>query len=250
MPAIREEIDEAIEEGVRVHYLVTPVRIRPDGERFLLTCRRMELGEPDESGRRRPVEMQGYDFDLPCHRVILALGQSPDLSVFPEGTELRDKGRLVGILEKPLYAIGDLATNDGTVAAAIGNGRRAAMHLHQVFSGESLFPAAHTEDDVVRTDAMRLHLFERREPQARSSLEARRRRWTFDEVHEGLSSADEAKRCLSCGVCNECDRCVTFCPDGVLKRVGHEFVFDYAYCKGCGVCAAECPRHVVFMSQL
>jgi Pyruvate/2-oxoacid:ferredoxin oxidoreductase delta subunit len=51
-------------------------------------------------------------------------------------------------------------------------------------------------------------------------------------------------------VCNECDKCVTYCPEGVLKRVEHEFVFDYTSCKGCGVCAAECPRNVIYMSAL
>ena len=76
------------------------------------------------------------------------------------------------------------------------------------------------------------------------------RRATFHEVHLGLADPSEAKRCLSCGVCNECDLCLTFCPEGVLKRVGHEFVFDYSFCKGCGVCVTECPRNVIFMSHL
>ena len=97
---------------------------------------------------------------------------------------------------------------------------------------------------------LRLHIFERRGTAAGSELTRERRRATFDEVHQGLIDAAEAKRCLSCGVCNECDRCVTYCPEGVLKRVGHEYVFDYSFCKGCSVCAAECPRNVIFMSHL
>ena len=72
----------------------------------------------------------------------------------------------------------------------------------------------------------------------------------FDEVHSGLEDTGEAKRCLSCGGCNECDLCITYCPEGVLKRVGSAFEFDYSYCKGCGVCATECPRNVIFMSHL
>ena len=67
---------------------------------------------------------------------------------------------------------------------------------------------------------------------------------------KAIEDSAEAKRCLSCGGCNECDRCVTYCPEGVLKRVGHEWKFDYSFCKGCAVCAAECPRNVIFMSHL
>ena len=72
-------------------------------------------------------------------------------------------------------------------------------------------------------------------------------RKSFDEVHQGLDGIEEAKRCLSCGVCNACDRCVTYCPDGVLRREGGRIVFDYDYCKGCGVCVSECSRAVIYM---
>ena len=60
-------------------------------------------------------------------------------------------------------------------------------------------------------------------------------------------AVEESSRCLSCGVCNDCDRCVTYCPDGVLRREGRDLVFDYDYCKGCGVCATECSRAVIYM---
>lgn len=276
MPAIEEEIDEAIEEGVPIEFLTQPVLLRREdnrepgrsgggvgrsgeGPRYRLTCRRMVLGEPDESGRRRPVEVEGSEFEIPCDRVILALGQSPDVSVFPEGTEVREGERLLGLLETPVFAVGDLATNDGTVAGAIGSGRRSAFQIHAALSGETLAISEHAEarrdvdiwhDDVIRSDAMRLHLFERVPAASGHAAMPETRRSTFDEIHMGLPDATEAKRCLSCGVCNECDLCVTYCPEGVLKRVGHDLVFDYAYCKGCGVCVTECPRNVILMSHL
>jgi 2-oxoacid:acceptor oxidoreductase gamma subunit (pyruvate/2-ketoisovalerate family) len=264
MPAIREEIDEALEEGVEIEFLTQPVGLAEEAtsgaSRHRLTCRRMELGAPDNSGRRAPVEVLGSDFDLTAERVILALGQSADLTVFPEGTEVREGEALLGLLERPVFAIGDLATGDGTVAAAIGSGRRSALHIHETLTGELLGDRErHTEarrrvdvwsDEVVRGDAMRLHLFERQQLASGASLAPRARRSTFDEIHTGLADSGEARRCLSCGVCNECDRCVTYCPEGVLKRVGHEFVFDYSFCKGCSVCASECPRNVIFMSHL
>ena len=271
MPAIAEEIEEALEEGVAIDYLTQPIQLQPlggngaggaatsSGGAYRLTCRQMELGEPDESGRRRPVEIERSDFEVECDRVILALGQSPDLSVFPEGTEVREGGELLGLLETPVYAVGDLATNDGTVAGAIGSGRRSAFHIHNSLAGAGLEITAHARarpdvdtwnDEVIRADALKLHLFERAPSAEGESIAMTQRRSTFDEIHMGLADADEAKRCLSCGVCNECDLCVTFCPEGVLKRVGHDLVFDYAYCKGCGICVTECPRNVVFMSQL
>lgn len=264
VPAIREEIDETVEEGVCIELLTQPVALhekRSDGVRrhLRLVCRRMKLGEPDESGRRSPVEIPGSEFELACHRVILALGQSPDVSVFPEGTEVREGSRLLGLLETPVFAVGDLATREGTVAGAIGSGRRSAVHIHSVLSGEHVHVTEHADalrdvdtwrNEVINADAMKLHLFERQPAAEAESLAMAERRSTFDEVHMGLETADEAARCLSCGVCNECDACCTYCPEGVLKRVGDGLEFDYSYCKGCGVCVAECPRNVIFMSHL
>jgi len=264
MPAIAEEIDETIEEGIAIDFLTQPIALHDDPSdgirrHYRLVCRRMELGEPDESGRRSPVEIPDSDFELACHRVILALGQSPDVSVFPEGTEVREGSQLLGLLETPVFAVGDLATGDGTVAGAIGSGRRSAVHIHNVLSGEHVSITEHAaalrdvdvwHDEVIRADAMKLHLFERQPASEGESLEVAERRSTFDEVHMGLDDTAEAARCLSCGVCNECDYCATYCPEGVLKRVGHRLEFDYSYCKGCGVCVAECPRNVIFMSHL
>ncbi len=269
MPAIAEEIDQAIDEGVEIEFLTQPISLRPGasdngGGRHFLVCRQMRLGDPDESGRRRPEEIAGSDFELPCDRLILALGQSQDLSVFPEGSEVREGEQLIGLLETPLYAIGDFATREGTVAGAIGSGRRAALHIHESLSGELLGDGAPGDldrerparpvdvwrDEVIQAGAMRLHLFERQAAHSGPSLLPWERSWNFNEIHQGLPDARQAQRCLSCGVCDECDRCVTYCPEGVLKRVGHEFVFDYSFCKGCGVCAAECPRNVIFMSRL
>lgn len=265
MPAIREEIEEALEEGVAMDFLTQPVAIQrtaqADGDmgQQQLVCRRMELGEPDASGRRSPVDVPGSEYAVGCHKVILALGQSPDLSVFPEGTEVREGTKLLGLLETPVYAVGDLATNDGTVTAAIGSGRRAALHIHQTLTGEVVVTGERTRvrsdvqewhDEVIKADALRMHLFERQPATSGPAIGIGHRKSTFDEIHEGLADPSEARRCLSCGVCNECDLCVTYCPEGVLKRVGHQLVFDYAYCKGCGICVTECPRNVVFMSHL
>jgi len=258
MPAIREEIEEALEEGIAIDYQVTPLRLQPDRDAWRLCCVRTELGEPDETGRRRPITVEGSDFHVPCDLVILALGQSGDLSVFPEGTEVREGQAFLGLTDTPVFVGGDLRTNEGTVAAAIGDGRKTAWHIHRVLGGEEVeafgFPAGGPpeplEDHVVRPEDLRLHLFERSPQHRGEAISVALRRSSYAEVHAGLPDTSEARRCLSCGVCNECDRCRTFCPEGVVRKAGSAYEFEYEYCKGCGLCATECPRNVILMTHL
>jgi 2-oxoacid:acceptor oxidoreductase gamma subunit (pyruvate/2-ketoisovalerate family) len=247
MPAIPEEVDEAIDEGIRIDFLCSPIRItRKDGRRNL-RCQRMDLGEPDDSGRRRPVVIAGSEFEIPCDRVILAVGQAADLSLLPYDAELAKDHPIETNGDAPVYPAGDLLTNEGTVTAAIGCGMDMALLLHERFSGERLYTEPPDVETVVRADRIRLQHFERHRPHSESVLPAAGRTNSFEEVRQGLDGIEEAKRCLSCGVCNSCDRCVTYCPDGVLRREGKDIIFDYDYCKGCGVCATECSRAVIYM---
>jgi 2-oxoacid:acceptor oxidoreductase gamma subunit (pyruvate/2-ketoisovalerate family) len=247
MPAIPEEVDEAIDEGIHIRFLTLPLHIRGDDGRQRLACQRMELGEPDESGRRRPIPVPGDVFDVPCDRVILALGQKADLSLLPESAELHGHAPIEQDGAAPVYPAGDLLTNEGTVTAAIGCGREMALLLHERFSGEKRYHGKPPAETVVRADRVHLHHFSVHRPHGESTLPVEDRAGSFEEVHRGLDGVDEARRCLSCGVCNACDRCVTWCPDGVLRREGDRIVFDYDYCKGCGVCVSECSRAVIYM---
>jgi 2-oxoacid:acceptor oxidoreductase gamma subunit (pyruvate/2-ketoisovalerate family) len=247
MPAISEEVDDAIDEGITIDFLCSPTRISRAGGKCQLSCLRMELGDPDDSGRRRPVAIAGSDFNIPCDRVILAIGQAADLSLLPEGAELSPAHPIEAEGEAPVYPAGDLLTNEGTVTAAIGCGRDMALLLHERFSGERLYTDPPPAEAVVRADRIRLQHFERHDRHDGNVLPFEERKSSFIEVRQGLNDLEEAKRCLSCGVCNTCDRCVTYCPDGVLQRVGRDIVFDYDYCKGCGVCVSECSRAVIYM---
>lgn len=257
MPAIAEEVNEGLEEGVVLEELVMPLTLRANGSSALLTCTRMKLGEPDASGRPRPIPETTEDaqFDVPCHRVILALGQSADLSVLPEGTEVHEGETLLGLIGAPVFAGGDLATNEGTVSAAIGSGRRAALHIHRTLTGEDLLPPPARQ--VAGPEVMHMHVFSHAPRQSGTALRPSWRKRNFAEVRLGLAheagfdqSAAEAERCFSCGVCNSCDRCVTHCPEGILVREKDGYRFDYDYCKGCGICAAQCPRGVIYLAEL
>ena len=257
MPAIDEEIDEALEEGVILQELVLPLRFYRDGAGGALTCQRMVLGEADETGRRRPIPDAGEDsqFDLRCDRVLLALGQSTDLSILPEGSEVHEGERLLGLSGGPIFGGGDFATNEGTVTAAIGSGRRAALHIHRTLTGEDLFEPQ--TQSVAGPEDVTMHLFTRSPRTETMTLDAVERRHTFHEVRLGFPAAPahraavlEAQRCFSCGVCNQCNRCLEYCPEGIVQRQGNEYRFDYSYCKGCGICAAQCPRGVIYMAEL
>lgn len=255
MPAIPEEIEAAIEEGICIDELVSPLRVRTNGRQVCLTCQRMRLGDPDESGRPKPVPEASEDafFDLRCDRVILALGQSPDLSILPEGAEITRDGTASGTTGAPLFCGGDFASNDGTVAAAIGSGRAAALHVHKTLTGEDLFPPS--PEPLAGPDRMKTHVFAHSPRASGDTIAIRSRRHTFEEVHTGFSEGDgtavlEARRCFSCGVCNECDQCVAYCPEGILMHEADGYRFDYEYCKGCGVCASVCPRGVIYMTEL
>lgn len=259
MPAINEEIEQALEEGIILDELVSPVRLVGEGKDSVLTCQGMVLGPPDDSGRPRPIADTSPEalFDLPCDLVILALGQSHDISILPEGSEIREGEALLGLSGAPFFLGGDFATNAGTVSAAIGCGIRAARHIHKTLSGEDLFPPEAPR--VADTGDIRFQRFEHLPAEPVSSLNPAIRRSCFDEVHLGFAAGptgdgavSEARRCLSCGVCNQCDRCLEYCPEGILKRnadaSGYEF--DLEYCKGCGVCMTACPRGAIYMTEL
>lgn len=257
MPAIAEEIDAALDEGITLDELMLPVRYNRENGIGKLTINRMKLGEPDKGGRRQPIMDESPDalFTIECDKVILALGQSADLSIIGEGSEIRENGQLLGLAGAPVFLGGDFGKNDGTVTAAIGSGRRAAMHIHQTITGEDLFPCQPAP--VAGPEVIHQQLFTHGARERTSVLPRDLRIGTFVEVHGGLedlpghdAAAIEAQRCFSCGVCNSCDRCLEHCPEGILLRDRDGYRFNYDYCKGCGLCSTQCPRGVVVMAEL
>ena len=250
MPAIHEEVEQALEEGVVLLEQRAPVAfhgVERGGARGRqrrvqeLELALVEPGPADESGRRRPIVTERRE-RLRCDHVLLALGQGVDASLLPEGWELRDGRVHKGGRSLPVFAAGDFATGDGTVTHALGSGRRAAELALQAL-GDDLVPFERPDRTraVPATDLRFDHFAKRPMAHGRVQTAARRVR-SFAEVDAGIAGADEAHRCFSCGHCTRCDTCLVFCPEGIIRRQAPGYEVDYTFCKGCGICVEECPR--------
>lgn len=280
MPAFEEEIAEALEEGVKIKYLVNPIQIHSRNGLKRLECLRMKLGEKDETGRRKPLPIPNSNFFIEVDSLIIAAGEEIEFSYFPKGMEKREgilltqRDGSTGV--KGIFAGGDLTSTQRTVAHAIGSGKRAAIAIDCYFKGKdseealretligegpsiSIFRYLHPNErpmdsHVVRFEELNMDYFEPARRQKESKVPPKLRIKDFREVTSTLSSSsaiEEAGRCFSCGTCNGCETCYAFCPDAsILKREG---IFlrevDYEFCKGCGICFTECPRGAITLKE-
>jgi 2-oxoacid:acceptor oxidoreductase delta subunit (pyruvate/2-ketoisovalerate family) len=280
MPAFEEELVDALEEGVKLRYLVNPICIQQNGGVKRLECMRMKLGEEDESGRRRPVPIPNSRFFFEADSVIIAAGEEIEVSFLPKGLEKKEGIVLVqrdgstGI--KGIFAGGDLTSNQRTVAHAIGSGKKAALAmdcylkgkdseeaLRQVLIGGgpslSIFRYLHPEErvmnpHVVAFEELNTDYFEPSKRQRESKGLMKKRIKGFGEVTSSFTEGialEEAERCFSCGTCNECENCYVFCPDASIIKTEEVFSHqvDYDFCKGCGICFSECPRGAISLKE-
>ncbi len=229
MPANPEEIEECHEEGIEIMTLTNPVRIiGENGRAKAVECVRMELGEPDASGRRRPVVVQGSNFTIEVDAVIPAIGQESDWACLtPECVcTLSDWGtmqvdRLTLQSDDPdIFAGGDAVTGPATVIEAIAAGKQAAISIDRFLQGRDLREGRGKEWKAVEN--VRTEGYDRipREHMPRLAPEVRTSH--FEEVQLGFTEEQvrrEAERCLSCGICSECYQCVEAC---LAKAVVHE----------------------------
>ena len=280
MPAFEDEIVEAIEEGVKIKYLVNPIHIQQKECMKRLECLRMDLGEKDESGRRRPVPIPNSNFFIEADSVIIAAGEEIEVSFLPkemekrEGIVLTQRDGSTGI--KGIFAGGDLTSNQRTVAHAIGSGKKAALAIdcylrgkdseeviRQILIGEGpsllIFRYLHPEErpmnpHVVTFEELNADYFEPSKRHRESKGLVKKRIKGFGEVTstftEGIA-LEEAERCFSCGTCDGCENCYVFCPDASIIKteeiLSHQV--DYDFCKGCGICFSECPRGAISLKE-
>ncbi len=255
MPAHPEEIQAALLEGVTIHCgfaVRQPVVI--NGRLTALEIARVRfLGrEPDGSVRFVPVG--GAVPPLAAQTVVQAVGQEADLDFLPR--DLTGAGRLTpdawGRLPRTMvFAAGDVVSGPARVVDAIGAGKRAAAGIHGCLNGEST-DGGDEPIQRVQIDALNLSYFVPVPRTSIAQLPTEARTSSMAEVSGGWEAgraAGEAARCFHCGVCTGCDNCLVFCPDVAIRKNQRPYTYEVLdqYCKGCGICARECPRHVITM---
>jgi len=256
MPAIEEEIDGADLEDVKIHYLAAPIEIyKENGKAVGMKCQQMELGEPDSSGRRRPVPIEGDTFDLDFTCLITAVSQAPDFSGFESLIEGKDwikvdekfKTKIDGV-----YSGGD-NVNLGLAIDAIAHGRKAALAIDQLIRGVEN-QAEDAPKEMVRADKMDLAYYKEAQPVARKEIPVEGRLKDMDSeivfTHSEEGAIEEARRCMSCGMCFDCATCWSFCQDNaILKPLikGEDYQFKMEFCTGCKKCSEVCPCNYIEM---
>jgi NADPH-dependent glutamate synthase beta subunit-like oxidoreductase len=248
MPAHESELEEALDEGVRVRWLTTIKAA--DGKTF--TVEKMKL---DEKGFPQPTgEFETIEADA----AVLALGQDVDLSflervdglTIKDGVVQVDAGMMTG--HPGVFAGGDMVPAERTVTIAVGHGKKAARSIDAWLRRAEYLPKSKPE--VATFDKLNPWYYADAPKSVQPALDLLRRQSTFEEVIAGLDESNalfEARRCLSCGNCFECDNCYGVCPDNAVIKLGAglRFRFNLDYCKGCGMCAEECPCGAIEMVE-
>ncbi len=241
MPAHDFEVEEALQEGVMVKWLST---IKQASNGGTLTIEKMTLdaqGQPVPTGELETLEADS---------LVLALGQDVDLGliegvpglVIEKGVVKVDAQMMTAY--PGLFAGGDMVPSERTVTVAVGHGKKAARHIDAWLRGTNY--QAPPRHELASFDKLNPWYYADAPKMVRPMLDLIRRQSSFDEVQGGLDESNalfEARRCLSCGNCFECDNCYGVCPDNAVIKLGpgKRFRFNLDYCKGCGMCVAECP---------
>jgi len=247
MPAHDFEVEEALEEGVLTRWLNMIRQV--DGN--AITVEEMIL---DDKGYPQPT---GRIETLEADTVILALGQEvdtgflqdvPGLEISPDGVIQVDNRMMTGRLG--VFAGGDMVPAERTVTVATGHGKKAARHIDAYLRGYDYVKSA--PNSLATFDRLNTWYYTDADKSRQPYLDLARRRASFEEVVGGLDKDTallEARRCLSCGNCFECDTCYGVCPDNAIIKLGpgQRYEVNYDYCKGCGVCAEECPCGAIDM---
>jgi formate dehydrogenase major subunit len=249
MPAIEEEIVGAEEEGIAFEFLAAPVDFVKEGDRITkMKCQKMELGEPDDSGRRRPVPIADEYFEVEATTAIAAISQEPDFTGMDNLHEGKDwikidEGGATNV--DKTFAGGD-AIDLGLATIAIFHGRKAAETIHYRFRG--ITPESVEKPPVITHDKIILDYYESKVRQEAIQLSPEERLKLQDgEIMSTLTeeqAIEEAKRCMSCASCFDCGTCWSLCQDQAIKKPIKKYepyTFKLDFCNGCNKCAENCP---------
>lgn len=252
MPAIKDELEEAEREGIGFRFLAAPKEIvRENGRLTSVVFQEMELGKPDESGRRRPVPVEGKTFALEMDRLFTAIGERAELGAVEESVET-ERGLIKTVGDRGetswpnVFAGGDIVTGAASVVEAVAAGRAAAEKIDRNFTGVDEPPVE--EKKTIGIEDINTAYFTHSKRNLVPRIPVGKAVGSTSEIYTGFGSellARESERCFSCGVCNFCDNCWIFCPDVAIMRREDEYEVNYDYCKGCLVCVVECPRNCI-----
>lgn len=246
MPAHDFEADEALSEGVKIHWLRTIKQI----DETSITIEIMDIVDG------RPVPTGKYE-TLEADALILALGQDTEteflkgiegLNFKSDGTVIVDQHLMTG--HPGIFAGGDMVPGDRTVTIATGHGKKAARNIDAWLKGIEF--KKQTSNPVVTMDQLQVWFRTFADAKMQDHLTPDIAVTGFDEIVRGYTSEEsmyEAQRCLSCGNCFECDGCYGACPEGAIIKLGKgkRYKFDYTLCTGCAVCYEQCPCHAIDM---
>jgi len=254
MPAISEEVAEAEQEGLKIRFLENPNRVlAKEGKVTGIECVRMELGEPDESGRRRPVPVAGSEFVVETDLIIAAIGEQSDLKFMTDeaaSVVVNDLVKAAPVtLEteiEGIFAGGDAVTGPVTVIDALAAGRKAAISIDRYLRGENLAIGREGEGPQVSKLIVDTFGISQQPRLSIPTLAVEQRHGNFREVELGFSREEaikEAERCLSC----ECNICINLLGCPAIIRDNGRVTIDSPQCTGCGVCAQVCPHEAIIL---
>ncbi len=252
MPAIAREIDEALEEDIKLEFLAAPKEVlrNADGKVRALVVQRMRLGDPDASGRRAPVPIEGETYELPIETIITAVSQEPDMAALG-AAELPKKWLTAdpwGRTEAPGVWTGGDNIGLGLATTSIGQGRKAAESIHAALRGVE--PKGAGPMPIVGPEKIKMEHYEAKPRSQRQVLApAERLARPLEEIDHGITADQalvEVTRCFSCGKCFACEKCWMYCQAGCFVKVpdpqhGHYYKMKLEVCDGCRKCAEECP---------
>ena len=267
MPAEEDQVNQALEENVHFEFLTTPVKIKRTEEGLKVTHVEMQLGEPDDSGRRKPVPIEGSEFEGEYNNVITAIGQAPQP---PEDFHVR-MGRGSTIQVDPVtlttnrtgvFAGGDAVTGPSTVVEALAAGRAAASRIDDYLQQRYPFiekeNREHLKGDLLPRTIELIKKLERRNPPVLSPQE-RTDFKPLELVYNWEDAVIEARRCLWCGMgaeilfqekCPSCLNCLRICPYEVPYLDGDgKVVIPQDQCQACGLCITECPAKAIILRK-
>jgi 2-oxoacid:acceptor oxidoreductase delta subunit (pyruvate/2-ketoisovalerate family) len=227
--------------------------------RWLSTINKVDVGRIMLEKMRLTTEgfpeATGEYEELGADSVVLGLGQDTDLALLSRAENVRVDDGVVQVgenlmtNERWIFAGGDAVPAERTATVAVGHGKKAAKAIDAYVRGDDQVASA--QHELATAQNLNTWYYSDAPRSARPELEQIRRQDNFEEVVLGLTERNalyEARRCMSCGNCFECDNCYGVCPDNaVIKLSSGRYEFNYDFCKGCGICVAECPCGAIEM---